>query len=127
MKDLALSEIHVNMRHDPQISRIDSALAYDRGALTPRGPEVIGAVTGLGGVGRYDVGVQPLAKYLGVAIVVFTGVASEDAPRIHNERASIDIDSVERIAIIVIIVRVVAFAPITGLGRVRVAGPIPFP
>ena len=71
--------------------------------------------------------VLTLAKYLGVTIVVFTRVASEDAPRVHNERASIDIDPVERIAIIVIIVRVVAFTPITGLGRVRVAGPIPFP
>ena len=36
VEDLALSEIQVNMKHDPQILRIDSALAYDRGALTPR-------------------------------------------------------------------------------------------
>ena len=71
--------------------------------------------------------VLTLAKYLGVTIVVFTRVASEDAPRVHNERASIDIDPVEGVAIIVIIVRVVAFTPITGLGRVRVARSIPFP
>ena len=71
--------------------------------------------------------VLTLAKYLGVTIVVFTRVASEDAPRVHDERTSIDIDPVERIAIIVIIVRVVAFTTITGLGRVRVAGSIPFP
>ena len=71
--------------------------------------------------------VLTLAKYLGVTIVVFTRVASEDAPRVHNERASIDIDPVEGIAIIVIIVRIVAFTPITSLGRVRVARSIPFP
>ena len=68
-----------------------------------------------------------LAKYLGVTIIVFTRVASEDATRVHDERTGIDIDSIERVAIIVIIVRVVAFTPITGLGRVRVARAIPFP
>ena len=68
-----------------------------------------------------------LAKYLGVTIVVFARVASEDAPRVHDEGTGIDIDPIERVAIIVIIVRVVAFTPITGLGRVRVARAIPFP
>ena len=64
---------------------------------------------------------------MGVTIIVFARVASEDAPRVHDERTSIDIDPVERIAIIVIIVRIVALTPITSLGRVRVAGSIPFP
>ena len=64
---------------------------------------------------------------MGVTIVVFARVASEDAPRVHDEGTGIDIDRIERVAIIVIIVRVVAFTPIAGLGRVRVARPIPFP
>ena len=70
--------------------------------------------------------VLTLAKYLGVTIVVFTRVASEDAPRVHDEGTGIDIDRIERVAIIVIIIGVVAFTPITSLGRIRVAGSVPF-
>ena len=68
-----------------------------------------------------------LAKYLGVTIVVFTRVASENAPRVHYEGTGIDIDCIEGVPIIVVIIRIVTLTPIAGLGRVRVAGPIPFP
>ena len=67
------------------------------------------------------------SKHLFFTVIVVTGKASEVAAGVHDEGTSKDIDRIKRIAIIVIIVRIVAFTPITSLGRVRVAGSIPFP
>ena len=67
------------------------------------------------------------AKYLDVTIIVFTRVAGEDAPGVHDERTTIDSDRIELIPIKVIVMGIVACTSIASLAGVRVAGSIPFP
>ena len=64
---------------------------------------------------------------MGVTIIVFTRVAGEDAPGVHDERTTIDSDRIELIPIKVIVMGIVACTSITSLAGVRVARSIPFP
>ena len=65
-------------------------------------------------------------KLLFFTIVVVTRVAGEGAPRVHDERTTIDSDPIELIPIKVIVMGIVACTSITSLAGVYVTGSIPF-